>query len=289
MPTVRVRGIDLYYEEYGSGIPLIFAHGLMGSVALTPRFGDHLDEIAGRGVRVIAYDARGHGRSGYTTQREDYHWDALAEDMYSLIVALDIDRPCVMGGSLGAATALILALAHPERVDRLLLRAPPPFGEDIKPAQRQFAGIATLYRLLGSQLTARLITSLPAQRRLQRARPANDLRSFFASQRRASVVPAIQGALLDAPQLPMDRLGEIGQPTLILTHPDDALHPLASGELLHGQMPHARLAVAPTPTYWQDEHHALAYVVSSFVKGEPVAQGLPEKVLHQHDRASLDL
>jgi pimeloyl-ACP methyl ester carboxylesterase len=52
MATVRVRGIDLYYEEYGSGPQLVVAHGLMGSVALAPWFGERVEEIAARGVQA---------------------------------------------------------------------------------------------------------------------------------------------------------------------------------------------------------------------------------------------
>lgn len=47
-------------------------------------------------------------------------------------------------------------------------------------------------------------------------------------------------------------------------------------------MPHARLAVAPTATYWQENPDALTHVVSAFVKGETIAQGLPQKVVHEH-------
>lgn len=283
MPIVRVRGIDLYYEEHGAGPHLVFAHGLMGSVALTPSFGERIEDIAAAGVHVVAYDARGHGRSGYTTRRNDYSWRSLADDMRGLILALGLQPAAVFGGSLGAATALMLALEHPEVVSRLILRAPPPFGDDLKPVRGRFAAIAMLYRSLGSDLTARLITSLPEQRRAQKAQPSLDLRAFFASQRRRSIVPAIEAGLLDEHQLPIHRLSEMAQPALILTHPGDPLHPLASGELLYDRMPHARLAVAPTATYWQEEHAALTHVIASFVRGEPIARGLPDKVLHQHE------
>jgi pimeloyl-ACP methyl ester carboxylesterase len=281
MPTVRVRGIDIYYEEYGEGPNLVVAHGLLGSVALMSSFAERIEDIARRGVHVVAYDARGHGRSGYTTRRADYHWSALAEDMYALIQTIGIEKTNVYGGSMGAGTALMLALAHPETVDRLILMAPPPFGNAIAPVRRTLRGLATLYQLLGSRLTARVVTALPAIRRFQRGNPRIDLQSFFAGQRRAAIVPAIRG-LLGGPQIPVDRLGEIAHPALVLTHPDDAIHPLSSGELLHERMPHARLAVAPTATYWDEHPDALTHVVAAYSRGEPVAQGLPEKLYHEH-------
>lgn len=283
MPTVRVRGVDLYYEEHGSGPHLVVAHGLMASVATSHMFGERIEDIAARGVHVIAYDARGHGRSGYTARRQDYHWRALAEDMYALIRALGLGRAAVYGGSIGAATALLLALEHPDAVDKLILRVPPPFDDEgSRPVRRVFSLLALSYMLLGPSRTARLVTALPAQRKFQREHPGTDMRSFFGSQRRPAIVAAIRGALLDAPQLPLHRLADIEHPTLILTHPDDPLHPLASGELLHERMPHAKLAVAPTPSYWVAHRDALAHVIASFVKGETVAHGLPQKVLHEH-------
>ena len=65
----------------------------------------------------------------------------------------------------------------------------------------------------------------------------------------------VRGLGTAAPKI--QRLGEITHPTLILTHPGDTLHPLASGELLHERMPHAKLAVAPSQSYWRDEQGAL--------------------------------
>ncbi len=283
MPYARVRGIDLYYREYGSpdDPPLIVAHGLLGSVAFMSRFDERPEDIAARGLRVIAYDARGHGRSGYTKRRRDYRWDSLAEDMFGLMQALGIRRASVSGGSMGAGTALMLALAHPGVVDRLILRAPPPVGEDLKPVRRMFGGLATLYQLFGAGATARIVTALPAMRRVQEANARNELRSFFASQRRAAIVPAIRGLVLDW-ELPVERFTEIRQPALILTHPDDIVHPLASGELLRERMPHAKLAVAPSQRYWQEHPEGLTHVIAAFAKGEPVAEGLPDRVFHDH-------
>ncbi len=282
MATVRVGGIDLYYEQYGDAGPaLVVAHGLMGSVALTKTFGEDLRAFAAKGIQVYAYDARGHGRSGFTTRRVDYRWLLLGEEMYGFIQALGLERASVYGGSMGAGSALVCALEHPEAIDRLILRSPPPFdGKALKVARGTFGGLATLYQVFGAQITSRLVMMLPQTKRVQALDPAHDLRRSFASQRRASIVPAIRGVLFDE-RLPVHRFGEITQPTLILTHPEDQLHPLASGELLHERIPHAKLAVAPAGGYWIQNPDALPHVVASFVKGETIARGLPERA-HAH-------
>jgi len=279
---MRVNGIDLHYEQYGSDGPaLIVAHGLMGSVALTKTYGEDLRAFAAKGIRVYAYDARGHGRSGFTRRRADYRWSVLGEEMYGFIRALGLERASVYGGSMGAGSALVCALEHPEVVERLILRSPPPFdGKALKVARGTFGGLATLYELFGAQITSRMVMALPPTKRAQTLDPAHDLRLSFASQRRASIVPAIRGVLFDE-RLPVHRFAEITQPTLILTHPDDEIHPLASGDLLHDRIPHAKLAVAPAGGYWKENPDALPHMVASFVKGETIARGLPEKA-HAH-------
>jgi 3-oxoadipate enol-lactonase len=271
MPTLHARGIDFYYEEHGqsSDPPLLMAHGLLGSVAEQARFGERTADIASLGVRVISYDARGHGRSGCTTNRVDYSWTALAEDMHEVLRALSIERPTIYGGSMGAGTALILALAHPDRVGRLILQSPPPLGSDIRAARRMLGALATLYQFLGTRIAARLVTSLPPMRRLERQGGEGGLRTFLARQRRRAIVPAIRGVLANR-LMPPERFAEIAHPTLILTHPDDAIHPLASGETLHRTMPHARLAVAPTATYWEEHADELSHLVAAFARGEDI-------------------
>lgn len=281
MPTISARGIDFYYETYGDdgAPPLLVAHGLMASIEMMARFGEQLGDIAAKGVHIIAYDARGHGRSGFTTHSQDYTWRALGDDMHAFVRALGIEKVSVYGGSMGAGAALMFALEHPEIVDKLILRAPPPFGADLKPVSRKWGAVATLYRFFGPRWTARIILAMPAGK--QPRDPNVDWRWFWSSQRRASIVPAIRSVLVED-RLPVHRFGKIAHTTLVLTHPDDELHPLASGELLHERMPHAKLAVAPSATYWQENPEALAHVVASFVKGEPIAQGLPVKVAHGH-------
>jgi len=69
MPYQLVRGVRLYFEEHGSGPCLIVAHGMLGSVATASVV--NAARLAERGLRVIAYDARGHGLSEYSERPED--------------------------------------------------------------------------------------------------------------------------------------------------------------------------------------------------------------------------
>jgi 3-oxoadipate enol-lactonase len=260
MPYARVGGIDLYFEAHGAGARVVvIAHGALGSVGFADSFGLKASTLAARGLRVIAYDARGHGRSGYSTAAREYDKTALAGELLGLLDALDLRCVSICGTSMGATSALLLAQAHPARVDRLVLRSPPPFGADLIPVRRALTTLALSYQVLGVPLTARLAALRPG------AGGAHRMRALLSGQRRASVVPALRGFL--AEPLGIDLLHTVKAPTLVLTQPADALHPLRSGDILHERMPKADLCVAPTATFWHECVEDTADVIAAFVEG----------------------
>ncbi len=110
-----VNGINLYYETLGSGKPLILLHGGLGSGEM---FGPILPMLAS-GHQVIAVDLQGHGRTADIDRPIDIR--LMAGDIAALIGHLGLDRPDVMGYSLGGGVAFHLAVQHPELVDRLVM------------------------------------------------------------------------------------------------------------------------------------------------------------------------
>ena len=263
MPYVRVGGIDLYYEAHGEGPRVvILAHGALGSVGFARTFGLPASTLAARGLRVIAYDARGHGRSGFFTQEDDYDQQRLADELLGLLDALGLTRVNVCGTSMGATSALLLAHAHPERVERLVLMSPPPFGDDMIPVRRALRALALLYRVVGVAATARIVALRPGD-----GEPART-RALLRGQRRAAIVPALRGFL--GRPLDTDRLSAIAAPALVLTQPGDAVHPLRSGEMLNSLMPAASLCVAPHRSFWRDLPEETAALIDAFVEGRDV-------------------
>lgn len=260
MPYVPVGGLDLYYEDHGAGPRVVVvAHGALGSIAFADAHGLPAAALTARGLRVIAYDARGHGRSGHSTRARDYLPHVLAGELLGLLDALDLPRVSICGTSMGVTSALLVAQAHPERVDRLVLRSPPPFGGDMVPVRRALLALALMYRLLGTTMTARLVSLRPGD-----PEPARTL-ALLRGQRRAAIVPALRGFLAE----PFDttRLPGIAAPALVLTQPGDALHPLRSGEVLHSLMPAATLRTAPSPRFWRDHPEAVADMIAGFIEG----------------------
>jgi pimeloyl-ACP methyl ester carboxylesterase len=112
---VEVNGIRLYYETHGAGRPLILLHGGLGSGQM---FGPVLPALAER-HQVIAVDLQGHGRTADIDRPIDIR--LMAGDIAALIEHLGLDRPDLVGYSLGGGVALQTAVQYPAKVGRLVV------------------------------------------------------------------------------------------------------------------------------------------------------------------------
>jgi len=110
-----VNGIRLYYESQGTGRPLILLHGGLGAIEM---FGPNLPALA-EGRQLIAVDLQGHGRTADIDRPLDVA--LMADDIAALIRHLKLERPDIMGYSLGGGVALLTAIRHPELVGRLVI------------------------------------------------------------------------------------------------------------------------------------------------------------------------
>jgi pimeloyl-ACP methyl ester carboxylesterase len=115
MSYADVNGVSLYYEEHGSGEPLVLLHG---GISAGEMFEAILPELSA-GRRVITVDLQGHG--GTADVDRPLRPETMADDIAALIEHLGLERADVMGYSLGGAVALRTAIQHPERVRRLVL------------------------------------------------------------------------------------------------------------------------------------------------------------------------
>jgi pimeloyl-ACP methyl ester carboxylesterase len=118
-----VNGIKLYYEIHGTGHPLVLIHGGLGAIEM---FGPNLPALA-KGHQVIAVDLQGHGRTADIDR--PLSAELMAGDIAALIEHLKLDRPDIMGYSLGGGVAFFVALRHPELVGRVVI-ASTPFRRD---------------------------------------------------------------------------------------------------------------------------------------------------------------
>jgi 3-oxoadipate enol-lactonase len=258
MPQVTVRGVPIHYHDrgMGAGPPVVISHGLMGCVHKDEPVQKWVDVVA-RECRVIAYDARGHGSSGHTADPNDYTWEALAEDLYALLEALGIEQAHLAGGSLGAGISVTLALLHPEVVASLLLFGPPPVAAEWDGWARN--GLRIRAMVLGREGVQGLVAlqeKLPPTQQRRAEDPA-----WWAWEQRWLLAQNVEGivachlGLAQGPGIPLDGLGAIQVPTLLVGHPDDPQHPQATVELLASRLRGAEVVREPFEG-WADHHAA---------------------------------
>jgi pimeloyl-ACP methyl ester carboxylesterase len=117
MPVEKIKGVDIYYRDIGSGFPVVFLHGYTGNSrnwALTvPALSDRF--------RCISPDHRGHGLSGKPHSPGAYSLEEMADDVYMLLHSLGVHECYLVGHSMGGMIAQYVALEHPEIVRALVL------------------------------------------------------------------------------------------------------------------------------------------------------------------------
>ena len=112
---VDLGNTQVYYEEMGTGKPLVMIHGGL----LDRRMWDDQFAVFAKSYRVFRYDARGHGLSKAPSGTYSHH-----EDLKRLLDGLKVEKAAIMGLSMGGYIAIDFALAYPDRVSALILVAP---------------------------------------------------------------------------------------------------------------------------------------------------------------------
>jgi pimeloyl-ACP methyl ester carboxylesterase len=112
---INTRGVNLYYEIYGEGEPLLLIHGNNGSMRA---FFFQIDFFAEK-YKVIAVDSRAQGKSVDTSSVLNY--EMMADDFSALLDTLKIDSVNVIGWSDGGINGLLLAIRHPKKVKKLAI------------------------------------------------------------------------------------------------------------------------------------------------------------------------
>jgi pimeloyl-ACP methyl ester carboxylesterase len=248
--TVGHDGVTLAGEEAGEGPAVVLLHGLtatrryvlMGSRAL---------ERSGR--RVVAYDARGHGRS---SAAPEYTYEALAGDLLAVLDARGIERAVLAGASMGAHTLVRFALDHGDRAAGLCLITPAYTPDGHAESVERWDALAAGLRGGGVEgfVEAYGDPAVPAQWRETIVKVLHQRLS--AHEHPAAVADALE-------QLPRSRafeaweeLAELELPAVVVASRDEADpgHPFAVGERYAQAIPGAQLrteAPGSSPLAWQ--------------------------------------
>ncbi|MBI2884405.1 MAG: alpha/beta fold hydrolase [Candidatus Methylomirabilis oxyfera] len=237
MPKVRVGQIELFYEEDGHGEPIVWIHGLGIDHRVwglqMPLFTQHF--------RCLAFDNRDAGQSDRSPN--SYTIKIMADDAVRLMDALAIDKAHIVGLSMGGAVAQELAIAHPARVQRLVLVS------TYTSSDRRGADVLNSFALMRARFSreeyARATSPwvftyqdylIPGFVDLATARFMEDP-YFLPADVYARQVEAALSHFTE------DRLSRIKAPTLIVAGDDDLLTPMRFARTLHEQIPGAKLVV----------------------------------------------
>ena len=233
----------LHAEVWGAGPPLVLLHGFTGSIDTW----EPARALLGARHRVVAVDLPGHGRSPAPSPAR--RLPDVAGALVAALVRLGIERAAWLGYSLGGRAALHVALAHPARVQRLVLESTSPGIADPRVRAARAAADAELADLLERHGLPAFVERWMAQPLFatQRALDA----AVLARERaiRLRHVPAGLAAALRAMgagvQEPLwERLPALRVPTLLVVGArDHAYRALAAG--MAARMPNARTAVVP--------------------------------------------
>ena len=240
MPRVEANGIGIYYEEHGSGPPLVMIGGLGADTSL---WAAQVPAFSAR-FRVVVFDNRGAGQSDKPDER--YSIPMFAADTVGLMRALGIERAHVVAASLGGLIAQELVLTHPEMVGRLVLVCTTSNGpKSVRPSLWKLIPILLRLRRTGDPAadTRRAFSVFAHPRWLEDN--AGEVEEFVA-WRVAHPQPRYaykrqRGSFKGFHR--EDRLGRITAPTLIVHGDSDRVVPAANARVLGALIPSSEVVI----------------------------------------------
>jgi len=240
-------GVRLFQTRAGEGTPVVLLHGLTASSKYVVMGSRSLERS---GHDVLAYDARGHGASDPAPDPEAYTYADLAGDLVDVLDRNGIERAVLAGASMGAHTAVRVALEHPGRVAGLVVITPAYDPED-------WPGDLDRWDRLSAGLREGGVAGFVAAYGETREQLRKVLEQRLAvHEHPAAVADALRAVPRSRPFAARDELRAIAAPTVVVADRDelDPGHPLAVGELYAELIPGARLVVeaeGESPIAWR--------------------------------------
>jgi 3-oxoadipate enol-lactonase len=244
MARIEAGAIELNYEIYGEGEPLLL---IMGFGAAGAAWMPILPLLPG--FKCIYFDNRGTGSSDMPA--DGYTIPQMAEDASNLLAALGIAQAKVFGVSMGGMIAQELTLRHPDQVERVVLGCTTPGGPSAARAPDELIDqlLAGLDLATAEDLDPALDTILPLLFPADFIAAHPELRQYMAAGMKMST-PTPRETLLRTRAGIMDfeaydRLGQMRCPVLIVHGDQDVLTPPANVALMKGVIPHAEVMMIP--------------------------------------------
>jgi pimeloyl-ACP methyl ester carboxylesterase len=233
MIELLASGLEVAYDETGSGVPLLFIHGWPHNRTL---WAGQLSGLPTQ-ARCIAPDLRGFGA---TTVLGPYSIEQYADDLVALLDALGIDRAVVCGLSMGGYAALAMLRRHRTRLRGLILvstraTADTPEGREKRERLVEFVEAHGVDALAGRQLEA----MVGATTFESRPEVRESLRQMMSAAPKEGVIGALR-AMAERPDASA-LLPTIDFPTLVVGGAEDTLTPPDELRAMAAQIPRSRI------------------------------------------------
>jgi 3-oxoadipate enol-lactonase len=235
MSKARIKGIELAYDDEGTGPAIVFLHGFPFNRSMW----FEQAQVLKNHYRVIVPDLRGHGETEVTSEAA---MDQMADDIASLLDTLEISRAIIAGLSMGGYVALAFYRNFPLRVRALILadtRAQAD-TEEIKKNRAIQAEKALQDGMEG--IADSLLQKLPAPETVTR-RPEiiMRIREMMVQTQPEGAAAALTGMAQRADQTAL--LSRIIAPTLIVVGREDSITPVEDAEMMHREIGGSRLQI----------------------------------------------
>lgn len=213
-------GLTLHYLDIGEGPVVVWLHGSGPGASGYSNFKGNYPIFEQAGYRNIIVDLPGFGRSDKPADAQ-YHLGFFVTHLHALLDSLGIDRCTLLGNSLGGAIALGTALAHPERVEKLILLA--PGGVEERETYFRMKGIQRMVETYAAGPMG--IEQMRHVMQLQVFDPSNLTEAILAE--RAAVAPSQPANLFSTMLVPnmTERLSELSCPIFGFWGSDDVFNP----------------------------------------------------------------
>ena len=216
-------GVPLFYEDTGSGAPVVFVHEFAGDA----RSWEPQVRYLSRRYRCITYSARGYPPSGVPDDPGAYSQDRARDDVLAVLDALDVERAHVVGLSMGGFATLHFGLAYPERARSLVLAG---VGYGAEPEQRdrfrsEADATAGFLRTRGMAAFAETYSAGPTRVQFQNKDPRGwrEFAGMLAEHSAAGSAHTQQGVQKERPSIfdLAGRMQALTVPSLIVTGDED--------------------------------------------------------------------
>ena len=273
MPHTENTGTKIYWEEHGSGEPMLMIMGLGASLDWWHR----TLPVVSRHYRAILFDNRGVGRSDQPPG--PYTIAQMAADAAAVLDAAGIHRAHVFGVSMGGIIAQEFVLQYPERVHGLILGGTACDGLQAIRADPEASKLLVMRPQMTMDEALEASVSILYDAGTLRAKIEED---FVVRRRRYPTAPACTAQMQAVfAWQSYDRLPQVTSPTLVIHGESDRLVPPANGELIASRIPGAKLVLLPhaghlfTTDQPEAAHEALLAFLQSVSPRENVAGQTP--------------